>query len=149
MWKWISFNAKVIGEKTTVINNYNTSIANLPKLERSVLELGENTDLESVARTRETQCETVEGDSASTATLQGIRECTALRVIPDALPATRNPEALLASLNKIFLTVGSFHHIEILFNQKVFYQFPHTAFIVHHQYFQPVHTNHILSTLCI
>lgn len=31
-----------------------------------------------------------------------IRNCSALRVIPDALPAFRNEEALLASLNKIF-----------------------------------------------
>ena len=32
-----------------------------------------------------------------------IQTCSALRVIPDALPASRNEEALLASLNKIFL----------------------------------------------
>lgn len=32
-----------------------------------------------------------------------IRICSALRVIPDALPAFRNEEALLSSLNKIFL----------------------------------------------
>lgn len=31
-----------------------------------------------------------------------IQSCSALRVIPDALPAFRNEEALLASLNKIF-----------------------------------------------
>ncbi len=33
---------------------------------------------------------------------QLIRSCSALRVIPDALPAFKNEEALLASLNKIF-----------------------------------------------
>lgn len=32
-----------------------------------------------------------------------IKSCSALRIIPDALPSTRNEEALLASLNKIFL----------------------------------------------
>lgn len=32
-----------------------------------------------------------------------IRRCSALRVIPDALPTSRNEEALLASLNKIFI----------------------------------------------
>ncbi len=32
-----------------------------------------------------------------------IQNCSALRVIPDALPAFRNDEALLSSLNKIFL----------------------------------------------
>ena len=32
-----------------------------------------------------------------------IRRCSALRVIPDALPTSKNEEALLASLNKIFV----------------------------------------------
>ena len=32
-----------------------------------------------------------------------IRRCSALRVIPDALPTNKNEEALLASLNKIFV----------------------------------------------
>lgn len=32
-----------------------------------------------------------------------IKSCSALRVIPDALPAFKNEEALLASLNKLFL----------------------------------------------
>lgn len=35
-----------------------------------------------------------------------IKTCSALRVIPDALPAFKNEEALLASLNKIFLVSG-------------------------------------------
>lgn len=35
-----------------------------------------------------------------------IQSCSALRVIPDALPAYRNEEALLSSLNKIFIISG-------------------------------------------
>lgn len=35
-----------------------------------------------------------------------IRSCSALRVIPDALPSFRNEEALLASLNKLYLIAG-------------------------------------------
>ena len=35
-----------------------------------------------------------------------IKSCSALRVIPDALPAYRNEEALLSSLNKIFIMSG-------------------------------------------
>lgn len=35
-----------------------------------------------------------------------IRSCSALRVIPDALPAYKNEEALLASLNKLYLTAN-------------------------------------------
>ena len=34
---------------------------------------------------------------------QLIKSCSALRIIPDALPAYRNEEALLASLNKLFI----------------------------------------------
>lgn len=34
---------------------------------------------------------------------QLIKSCSALRVIPDALPAFKNEEALLASLNKLFI----------------------------------------------
>ena len=33
---------------------------------------------------------------------QRIKSCSALRVIPDALPSSKNEEALLASLNKLF-----------------------------------------------
>ena len=36
------------------------------------------------------------------AALNRVKVCSALRVIPDALPAFRNEEALLASLNRIF-----------------------------------------------
>ena len=35
-----------------------------------------------------------------------IKSCSALRVIPDALPAFKNEEALLASLNKLYLTAN-------------------------------------------
>ena len=37
---------------------------------------------------------------------QLIKSCSALRVIPDALPAFKNEEALLASLNKLFIESG-------------------------------------------
>ncbi|MBQ3474324.1 hypothetical protein IJH24_02780 [Candidatus Saccharibacteria bacterium] len=37
---------------------------------------------------------------------QLIKGCSALRIIPDALPAFKNEEALLASLNKLFLLSG-------------------------------------------
>lgn len=35
-----------------------------------------------------------------------IQSCSALRIIPDALPAFKNEEALLSSLNKIFIISG-------------------------------------------
>ena len=38
--------------------------------------------------------------------IQNIKTCSALRVIPDALPAFKNEEALLASLNQLFNLSG-------------------------------------------
>ena len=46
------------------------------------------------------------GASELTAASQLIKSCSALRVIPDALPAYKNEEALLASLNKLFIESG-------------------------------------------
>ena len=46
------------------------------------------------------------GSEALAAASQLIKSCSALRVIPDALPAFRNEEALLASLNKLFIESG-------------------------------------------
>ncbi len=42
-------------------------------------------------------------DEEMVAAAELIQHCSALRVIPDALPAFKNEEALLASLNKIFI----------------------------------------------
>lgn len=44
-----------------------------------------------------------EGDVARQAALAKLKSCSALRVIPDALPSFENSEALLASLNRIFI----------------------------------------------
>ena len=46
------------------------------------------------------------GATELTAASQLIKSCSALRVIPDALPAFKNEEALLASLNKLFIDSG-------------------------------------------
>ena len=40
------------------------------------------------------------------AAFQNIKTCSALRVIPDALPSAKNEEALLASLNQLFNMSG-------------------------------------------
>ena len=47
-----------------------------------------------------------DGAEALTAASQLIKSCSALRVIPDALPSYKNEEALLASLNKLFNDAG-------------------------------------------
>ena len=46
------------------------------------------------------------GSSELNAASQLIKSCSALRVIPDALPGFKNEEALLASLNKLFKVSG-------------------------------------------
>ena len=46
------------------------------------------------------------GADAMAAASQLMKSCSALRVIPDALPVFKNEEALLASLNKLFLESG-------------------------------------------
>lgn len=78
-----------------------------------------NADLESVARNRNQDgiCydengkvtdfalmyDRAETDADREQALQGMKVCSALRVIPDALPAQKNTEALMASLNQLFI----------------------------------------------
>ena len=51
----------------------------------------------------ENQYNTADSTNELIAASQLIKNCSALRVIPDALPAFKNEEALLASLNKLFI----------------------------------------------
>ncbi len=82
-------------------------------------EMAQNTDLESVARQRNESCyedgeridfnklyEESSDDKQKQQYLQMSKICSALRVIPDALPAQQNTEALMASLNQIFILTG-------------------------------------------
>ena len=79
--------------------------------------MAQNEDLETVARKREEDCYDADGkkidfyelyeksddDLEKQQYLQLTKICSALRVIPDALPAQRNAEALMASVNQIFI----------------------------------------------
>lgn len=83
-------------------------------------EMALNEDLESVARKRNADCYDEDGErrdfnkeyNAATdaaerqLALQGMKICSSLRVVSDALPAQKNTEALMASLNQIFITSG-------------------------------------------
>lgn len=83
-------------------------------------QMAQNSDLESVARLRNASCYDEAGEridfnklyELSTDELekqqylQSSKVCSALRVIPDALPAHQNTEALMASLNQIFILTG-------------------------------------------
>ena len=82
--------------------------------------MAENPDLESVARESNGDCLTKDGKKIDWKTrynleqnedkkafyLDMVKMCSSLRVIPDALPAQKNVEALLASLNQIFIISG-------------------------------------------
>lgn len=82
-----------------------------------MVNMANNSDLESVARESQQDCydedgekidwqakfdeDTNENDQAKD--LAMLKMCSALRVIPDALPAQANEEALMSSLNQIFI----------------------------------------------
>ena len=80
-------------------------------------QMAQNADLETVARKRNSDCYDNEGnridfnklyqeatdDTQREILLQGAKVCSSLRVIPDALPAQKNVEALMASLNQLFI----------------------------------------------
>ncbi len=78
--------------------------------------MAQDENLESVARARNESCyqngeridfnalyAAARDDDSRKLFQQGIKICSALRVIPDALPAQLNTEALMASLNQIFI----------------------------------------------
>lgn len=85
-----------------------------------LVEMAENDNLESVARQRVENCYDEDGNKIDfdelyeqstdelekQRYLQSAKICSALRVIPDALPAQKNTEALMASLNQIFIITG-------------------------------------------
>lgn len=101
--------------------------ANVPNTLRSdILEkLAANSALESVANQSNTGCinpktgksytykeleegyDAAESDEELIAASNLIKSCSALRVIPDALPAFQNEEALLASVDRIFRVSGT------------------------------------------
>ncbi len=81
-----------------------------------MVNMADNADLESVARDSQENCYDNDGkkidwqekydsttnDEEKAEYLSMLKICSALRVIPDALPAQANEEALMSSLNKIF-----------------------------------------------
>ena len=98
-------------------------VADIPgTLRHNVLvNMTKNNNLESVARDNQLEsCYDTDGnkrdfqklyeeatsDDERSANLKMIKLCSSLRVIPDALPATQNREALLSSVNNIFNLSG-------------------------------------------
>lgn len=83
-------------------------------------QMAQNEDLESVARQRVEDCYSADGEKIDfdklyeqstdekekQQYLQLSKICSALRVVPDALPAQKNTEALMASLDQLFILTG-------------------------------------------
>ena len=114
------------GDELTKCNPDNIDISKIPESLRSKIlnDLASNQALDSVPKESNSSCvdpdthknytykdlikdynEATDTEKRLTAS-QRIRSCSALRIIPDALPAYQNEEALLASLNKLFITSG-------------------------------------------
>lgn len=107
-------------------NPNSVSVSAVPNTLRSniMTNLAANEVLESVPKDNSKECQNpatgksytydemnelynlAETDEEMTAASELIQSCSALRIIPDALPAFKNEEALLSSLNKIFLVSG-------------------------------------------
>lgn len=82
-----------------------------------LVNMAKNTDLESVARDSQRDCydnngekidwqakfDETEDDEEQAKYWAMLKMCSALRVVPDALPAQENEEALMSSLNQIFI----------------------------------------------
>jgi hypothetical protein len=108
--KWMVFNGKVISRKDQIISDYKTIQSNVNVLSQNIIGsdtvpgLANNANLEVIARARGTSCVSIDGTPVDTEDdVELARICSALRVIPDALPSVRNDEAAYASLNKLFL----------------------------------------------
>lgn len=103
--KVIAFNAKVISEKDKIIADYKSIQTSLKTISGRVAEMSQSERLEAVARTRSTDCtqQIMEGLASADGIddVELARTCTALRVIPDALPSKLNKEATLASMNQL------------------------------------------------
>lgn len=82
-----------------------------------MVNMANNTDLESVARDSQKDCydekgekidwqmkfDETEDDEEQAKYFSMLKMCSALRVVPDALPAQLNEEALMSSLNQVFI----------------------------------------------
>lgn len=110
--KWMSFNGKVIARKDEIIQSYKEIQKNIESLKTEIIGNGEddannlanNEYLEVIAGAREASCRTFDGGLVDVSNdIELARTCSALRVIPDALPSVENSVAVYASLNKLFL----------------------------------------------
>ena len=115
-------NGRLSNEEIEKCNPSEISLNSIPESLRYkvLMQMAMDTDLESVARKRNEKCYDEDGeridfnkkyeqstnDLEKQQYLQSAKICSALRVIPDALPARKNTEALMARLNQVLLLTG-------------------------------------------
>lgn len=115
-------NGRLSNEEIEKCNPSEISLNSIPESLRYkvLMQVAMDADLESVARKRNEKCYDEDGeridfnkkyeqstnDLEKQQYLQSAKICSALRVIPDALPARKNTEALMASLNQVLLLTG-------------------------------------------
>ena len=102
--KTMAFNAKIIGVNGEVIDVYKRTQTSLETISREITELSANESFESVGRQRSENCavfDEEEGNGVKTEfsleEIETARECSALRVITDALPSVMNRETAMTS----------------------------------------------------
>ncbi len=97
--KTMSFNTKLIGVNDEVIDVYKKTQSSLETVSGEITELATNEYFESVARQRSENCAVFDDGKGETEfsleEIETARECSALRVITDALPSVLNKETAL------------------------------------------------------
>ena len=118
----IKFNQKVIGQQDIIIKDLKQSQANLNALKLNIAELTSNENLEAVARIKESKnnvnnkvCDKFVNaeinNEEGVKDIETARTCSALRLIPDALPSIENNEATLGSFDTL---ISSHMNVESL-----------------------------------
>ena len=105
--KVIVFNGTLISEKDKIIKDYKSIQESLKNISNQVDDLRNDEKLEVVSRKRANDClslsNLLSAEEEKIDDIELARVCTALRVIPDAIPSKENVEATLASLNQLLL----------------------------------------------
>ena len=105
--KTIMFNVRIIETQDETLTLYEANSKAIVSLNNKVMGLSNNAALESVARERELSCLDASGNLADfEGNVAKMRICSALRVVPDAMPSRANATALMASLKELAMYPG-------------------------------------------
>jgi hypothetical protein len=100
--KTIMFNVRIIETQDETLTLYSANNKAIQSLNDKVMGLSDNASLESVARERDLSCLSATGELADfSKDVAAMRTCSALRVVPDAMPSRKNATALMASLKEL------------------------------------------------